>query len=107
MSFERVSDSLTGPPDTFLICVGIHPKRHRRITMAQAFRYADHIRAVRDGDACGAVPELVRVKVLYAVLCPELLKIPGGALRVHGIGGAVLGEHPLAQVFRRLFPPEL
>lgn len=75
--------------------------------MAQAFRYTDHIRAVRDGDACGAVPELVRVEVLYAVLCPKLFEIARRCLWVHGIGGAVLREHPLAQVFRRLFPPEL
>jgi hypothetical protein len=27
LSFERVPDSLTGPPDTFLICVGVHPKQ--------------------------------------------------------------------------------
>ena len=63
MGFECVPDSLTGPPYAFLICMGIHAQRDRCVAMAQAFRYADHIRAVRDGDACGAVPELVRVKV--------------------------------------------
>ena len=34
---------MTGPPDAFLIGVGVHPQCHRRVTMAQPLRHADHI----------------------------------------------------------------
>ena len=93
LRFQCVPNNLTGPSDAFLIGVGVHPQRDRRVTMAQPFRYADHIGSVGDCEACGGVAELVRVEILNAVPLAELLKIAGGALGVHNVWAVFLREN--------------
>ena len=50
LCFERVPNRLTGPPNAFFVCVGVHPQSDRCITMAEALRNACHVRAVGYGD---------------------------------------------------------
>ena len=94
LCFECVPDRLPGPSDTFLIRVGVHSQRDRRITMAQPFTDGNNVRAVGDTDTCRRMPELVRVKILYTVFLPELLKIPRGTLRVHWLRYSILCKTP-------------
>jgi len=42
------------------------------------------------------VPELVWVKILYAVSLAEFLKITGRTLRVHRISRTILSKDPFA-----------
>ena len=90
--FQCVSDSLTRPPDAFLIGVGIHSERYRSVTVAQPLRYADHIRAVGNREACGGMAEFVGVKVFDAVTLPEFLEKAGGRLWVHRLKGIFLSK---------------
>lgn len=80
LCFERVPDNLTGPPDAFLIGVGVHSERHRRVAMAQTLADRYHVRAVGDRKGGTCVAALVGVKILYAVPLAKLLKIAGGGL---------------------------
>lgn len=107
LRFECVPDDLTGPPDAFLICVGVHSERYRRVAMAQAFTDGHHVRAVGDRKGGACVAELVWAKILYAVSLAEFLKIAGGALGVHNVRAVVLGEHIPADSFPGLFKAEL
>ena len=92
--FQCVSDSLTRPPDAFLIGVGIHFERYRSVTVAQPLRYADHIRAVGNREACGGMAEFVGVKIVYTVPLAEFLEKPGWALREHRLRRPLLGKAP-------------
>lgn len=49
--FYGVTDNLGGSADTLLVSVGIHPKRHSLVTVAQGPRYAGHIRTIGNGGA--------------------------------------------------------
>lgn len=49
----------------------------------------------------------MRVEIIYAVSLAELLKIAGGALRVHNVRAVVLSEHIPADSFAGLFKAEL
>ena len=80
LRFERVSDDLTGPPYAFLIGVGVHSERYRRVRVSQALTDGYHIRAVGDCKGGACVTELVRVEILYAIPLAEFLKIAGGAI---------------------------
>jgi len=103
LRFERVPYHLPGAAYAFGVRMGVHPKRDRRITVAQSLRHADNIRTVCDRDACGAVTEFVRMEALNTVSFPEALKISCGCLREHRICRPVLCEYPFADARGRLF----
>ena len=56
LCFQCVPDNLTIPAYAFLICVGVHPQSYRRVAMAQPFRCAYNVPAVRQGYGGGAMP---------------------------------------------------
>ena len=87
--------------------MSIYPEGNRRGSVPKSFRYADNIRAGGNGDTCGAVPELVGVKIAYSIFLAEFLKIAGRRLRVHGIRRSVLRKDPFAHERGSLFKPEL
>ena len=72
LRFQSVPDNLAGPPDAFFIGVGIHPQRHRRITVAQALRHADYIGPVCQRNRTACMPELVGVEILNAISLAKL-----------------------------------
>ena len=54
--------------------MGIHAERDRFVRVPEGFRDGGHVRAVGYGNGGEAVPELMRVKVCYAIAFAESLK---------------------------------
>ena len=74
--------------------MGVHPQRHRLVTVAQLFGDTGNICPVSDCHASEAVPELVRVQAGDIVPLGEFLQIAGGRLWVHRLLAVILIEHP-------------
>ena len=106
LSLESIPDSLPCASDAFFVCVSVHPQRDRCVTMAESFRHGDNIRTVGDGYACGAVTQLVRMKVLNAVAITKLFEIACRALWVHRHSRFILREYPLREAGGCLFLAE-
>ena len=65
--FYCIAEDLRGPAAAFLIGMGVHPQRYRRITVPQGFGHADHIGPGRDRHAGESMAQLVRMKARHIV----------------------------------------
>ena len=80
---DRLAEDITGPLYALLVCMGVHPQRHRLVTVAKLFRYTGNVCAVCDRYTGEAVAELVRVQTFDPIAPGEALQIPARTLGVH------------------------
>ena len=82
--------------------MGVHAQRHRLVTVSQLLRNAGNISPVGNGDAGKAVAQLVGMQIGNPVPLRKLFHVPGGTLRMHGLGAAILSKYPRRETTLRL-----
>ena len=105
--FDGFTEDITCPSHTCLIGVGVHSQGDGFVGVTQNFRHAGNICTVCDCYASEAVPQFVRVQLLYAIPGSEFLHIPCRALRVHRLCCAFLCEYIRAEFYHAFICPEL